>query len=333
MLHRRTLIGATTALAAGLAAGAQDSSRSYRIGYLGYTAVNTGEDERVISAFVQRLRDLGFVDGRNLVIEWRYAEGHNERYAEFAAEMVRLKADLVVAASGTAARAVMTASQTMPIVTTATPDPVRSGLVARLARPGGQLTGLTNLADDLVPKQLELLKAAIPSAKRVALARCPECGTTSGLSADEVQKLQLEREAAAKSLNVMLFALDVNAAEDFDKVTATLRRERPDAILLGANQTNSALQARWLALAHELRLPLFAPFRGFGAMLSYSADYSAIYRRAAEYIGKILNGAYPGDLPMEQPTTFELVVNLREARAIGVTLPPSFLLRADAVIE
>lgn len=181
------------------AALAQPSARVYRIGWLGYTAYNSPDDDRNIAAFRQRLRELGFVEGTNLVIEWRYAEGHNERYADFAAELVRLKADAVVASSGTAARAVMAASRTLPIATLAVADPVRSGLVASLAHPGGQLTGLTNLPDELVPKRLELLTVALPAAKRVALVRCPRCLATGGASDDEVAAThRVEAEAARR---------------------------------------------------------------------------------------------------------------------------------------
>jgi putative ABC transport system substrate-binding protein len=287
---------------------------------------------RIWQAFVQRLHELGYVEGRNLVIEQRFAEGHNERYAGFVAELLPTGIDLVVASNGSAARAVMAATRSMPIVTTAVPDPVRAGLVTSLAHPGGQLTGISNLADELVPKRLELLKAVVPGATRIAMARCPRCQLTAGVSAAEVGVLQAEQEKAARSLGVKWLPIDVNDAADFASAATTLRRERPDALLIGATQVNVALRSEWLALAAEQRLPMLMPYRG-GALLSYGANLVAIYRSAAEYVAKILAGARPADLPMEQPTQFEFVVNLKIARAIGLTIPPSVLLRADEVIE
>jgi putative ABC transport system substrate-binding protein len=336
MVDRRKLIGGAAAFAATRVTWAQMPGRVYRIGYLGFTAGSPSAkpgDDRPWSAFVLRLRELGFAEGANLVIEQRFAEGRNERYIDFAAEMVKLNADIVVASNGAAARAVVAASRTMPIVTTAVPDPVRSGLVASLARPGGQITGISNLADELVPKRLELLKATAPAAGRIAYARCPRCMLAAGASTAEVSALNDDNRSAARSLGVKLLPLDVNAKEDFDAVAATLRREAPDALLIGATQINVALRDEWLALAVAQRLPMLAPYRQFGAMLSYGPDIVAIYRRAAEFVVKILQGASPGDIPMEQPTQFEFVVNLQIAKSIGLTIPPSVLLRADEVIR
>src|SRR5260221_4011518 len=282
MDRRAVIIGSATAFVAALAARAQVPGRVYRVGYLGYTATNTPDDDRVWAAFVQRLRELGFAEGRNLVIEQRYAEVRDERYATFAAELVTLKADIVVAGTGTAARALMSASRTLPIVTTGVPDPVRAGLIVSLARPGGQLTGISNLADELVPKRLGLLQAAVSAARRIAPARWPRCGLNARLSEAEVRALHVEREAAARSLGVELLALDVNASADF--AAATVRRERPDALLLGANQINAALRGEWLAFAAEQRLPMLAPYRGYGALMSYGPEAAAIYRKAAEYV-------------------------------------------------
>ena len=268
------------------------------------------------------------------MIEQRFAEGRNERYGDFATEMVRLKADVVVATSGAAAREVMKASTTLPIVTTAVPDPVRSGLVTSLARPGGQLTGISNLADELVPKRLELIKAAVPRARRIAFARCPRCAMAAGASAAKVNALHIEQESAARSLGVTWLPVDINDAAEFDSVTAQLRREQPDALLIGATQINVALRDQWIAFSIKQRLPMLSPARGFGpALLSYGPDVAATYRKAAEYVAKILGGARPGDLPMEQPTRYELVINLKTAKSLGLTVPPSVLLRADEVLE
>ena len=333
-MNRRDVVIAALALGAPTLGWTQMPGRVYRVGYFGYTATNTPDDDRVWGAFVQRLRELGFTEGANLVIEQRFVEGRNERYADFAAEMVKLKADVVVATSGAAAREVMKASTTLPIVTTAVPDPVRPGLVTSLARPGGQLTGISNLADELVPKRLELLKAALPGARRIAFVRCPRCAQSAGASVTQVSAVHAEEEAAARSLGVTWLPVDINDATEFDSVTAQLRREQPDALLIGATQINFALREQWIALSVKQHLPMLTPARGFGpAMLSHGPDVAATYRKAAEYVAKILGGARPGDLPMEQPTRFELVINLKTARALGLTIPLSVLLRADEVIE
>lgn len=293
---------------------------------------DTPADVRVVNGFVLRPRELGFSEGDNTVIEQRFADGKNERYVDFAAEMVKLNVDIVVASNVAAARAVMSASRTVPIVTTSG-DPVQAGLAASLAHPGGRLTGISNLASDLVPKELELLRAAVPTSRQIALARCPRCLLTAGASAAEVSALYGEYEAAARSLGVKLRYLDVNAGDDFDAVATKLRREPRDALLIGPTQINHALRAEWVAVAGDLRLPMLAAYREFGAMLSYGADFVTIYRRAAELVAKILHGARPGDLPIEQPTKFELVVDLKIAKSMGIAIPRALLLRADEVIN
>jgi putative ABC transport system substrate-binding protein len=311
---------------------AQTPGRNWRIGWLGFTAANSAADERALAAFRTRLRELGFTEGANLAIEWRFAEGRTERYAEFADEMARLGVDLIVT-SGIAARAVVAAGRGTPVVVFAIPDPVRAGLVASLAHPGGTVTGISNLADELVPKRIELLKAAVPSAQRIVIARCSRCALAAGQGAAETEALHRDQVAAARSLGVTLVTIEVAAAEAFDAAAAQLRRERPDALLIGSTPINAALRGQWAALAATLRLPTLAPVRDWGAMLSYGPDYTAIFRRVAEYVARILNGAKPAELPMEQPTKFELVVDQRVARAIGVVVPRSLLLRADEVIE
>jgi putative ABC transport system substrate-binding protein len=326
MMHRRRLVSVLAAVAAASLASGQAPAGAHRIGYLGYTAVNTADDERLLAAFRQGLREKGLVEGGNLVIEWRYAEGRLERESEMATE-------LVIVASGSAARAVMKASAVVPVVAIAVPDPVRAGLVASLAHPGGQVTGISNLADDLTSKRLELLKAAVPAATRIAMARCPRCLLSAGTDADGVKALYAAYADAARAQGVTLVALDVNDRHDFEAAGARLQRERPGALLLNATQVNGALRAEWAALATTLRLPTMAPVRGYGAMLSYGPDYAAVFRRAADYVARILEGASPGELPMEQPTRFEFIVDRRVARAIGARLPQDVLLRADEVIE
>jgi putative ABC transport system substrate-binding protein len=250
-----------------------------------------------------------------------------------AAELVRLKTDAVVAGTRAAARALMAASRTVPIVTVAAPDPVRSGLVTSLARPGGQLTGLTDLSDDLVPKQLELLKAALPAAKRVAYLRCTRCFAMSGASQAEIAtNLRVHAEAAGR-LGLVWQPLDVNDRADFAGVAARLRSDPPDALLLGANQITFALQREWHALVTELRVPTFAAYRAVGATFSYGPEYAGAMRRVAEYVAGILRGAWPGELPMEQPTLFEFVVNAKAARALGLEVTPDLRMRADVILD
>jgi len=327
------LIATVFTLGLSVAAFGQPATKVYRVGYLGYAAPSTPEDDRNIAAFRQRLHELGFAEGTNLVIEWRYTEGRHQRYAEFAAELVRLKADAVVAGSGAAARAMMAASRTVPIVTIAAPDPVRSGLVASLDRPGGQLTGLTDLLDDLVSRQLELLKAALPAAKRVAYLRCTRCFAMTGASEAEIATNFRVHAEAASRLGLVWQPLDVNDRADFAGAAAKLRSDPPDALLFGANQITFTLQREWHALATELRVPTFAAHRAFGATFSYGPESAGAVRRVAEYVARILHGASPGELPMEQPTLFEFVVNAKAARAMGIEVTPDLLLRADVILE
>jgi putative tryptophan/tyrosine transport system substrate-binding protein len=333
VLHRRRLLLAAVALTCSARVRGQAPGRLHRIGYLGYTAVNTPEDERMLAAFRQRLRELGLVEGTNLVIEWRFAEGRLNRYDEFATEFVRLGVELVIVSSGAAARAVMKASRSLSVVAIAVPDPVSSGLVASLAHPGGQVTGISNLSDDLTPKRLELLKAAVPTATRVAIARCPRCVLSAGQSAAQLSTLYKEQAAAARALGVTLVALEVNDKHDFEAVAEVLLREQPHALLINPTPVNVALQSEWVALAAVQRLPMMASYRGFGAMLSYGPDVAAIFRSAANYVARILAGARPADLAMEQPTRFEFVVNQWIAHAFGITIPKSVLLRANEVIK
>lgn len=332
-MKRRDAVLAPLAIGASLHAWTQVPGRIYRVGYLGFTATNSPSDLLVWNGFVQRLRELGYSQGGNLVIEARYSEGRMERYAEFAAEMVEIKADIIFTSNPIAARSVMAVSRTMPIVTIFVPDPVRAGLAASYAHPGGQLTGISNIGRQLVLKQLELLKAALPSVTRIAFAGCPRCALASGLIAAEVAAGLAERTAAALSIGVTLLQLDVDAASDFDAASAALLRQRAEALVIGSTPVNAALREKWRAFAEQNRLPTMVEGSGTGAMFSYGASGAGMYRRAAEYIAKILGGAAPGDLPIEQPTTFQFVINLKMAKTMGLTIPQSVLLRADEVIQ
>jgi putative tryptophan/tyrosine transport system substrate-binding protein len=332
MIRRRPLISGI-ACALGTAALAQVPGRTYRIAYFGFTAKNSADDDRIVAAFISRLHELGFVEGKNLTIDWRYAEGKNERYAEFAKEMREKGVDVVVTGTSTAARAVVEAGGYIPVVMFGTADPLRTGLIASFAHPGGQVTGMSNFAGDLTAKRIELFKAAVPTLSKIALARCPECSRLSGVSATTLDAAFEASRESARSLGLALIPLDLDAAADFPAATASIRREQVDGVLLSPNQINAKLRDDWVAFEAAQRVPLMADYRHPGWLLSYGPDYAAMFRRVAELAVKILNGAKPGDMPLEQPTKFEFVVNLKVARAMGVSIPQSALLRADEVIS
>ena len=333
-MKRRSIAAIAAGLAlAGLSAQALTPGRTYRIGWLGYTATNTAQDELALAAFRQRLRELGLVEGGNLLIIWRYAEGRMERYDDFAAEMVKLGVDLVIATSNVPARAVMRVSRDMPIVHLSANDPVRAGLVASLAHPGGQNTGISSLNIDLIPKRLELLKAAVPSTTRVTIVRCVACALSSGENPVSYAARYDGYMAAARGLGITLQLLDVSAATDFAAASATLRRDRPDALMILPTPTTAALRGQFVSLAADLRLPTFGSAARYGHVLSYDPDWSAIMRRTADFVARILDGAKPGDLPMEQPSVFEFVIDLRIAKTLGLTIPQSVRLQATEVIE
>ncbi|SEA54132.1 ABC transporter substrate-binding protein [Variovorax sp. YR216] len=332
MIDRRRLVYGL-ACALGTKALAQVPGHTYRIAFFGFTAKNSAEDDRVVAAFVNRLVELGFAQGRNLTIDWRYAEGRNERYAEFATEMRNKGVELVVTGSATAAQAVVDAGGNIPVVTFGISDPLRTGLIASFAHPGGQVTGMSNFTDDLVAKRIELFKIAVPAVTRIAFARCPECARLSGLSSASLDAAFERYRESARMLGVTLFLLPINAADDFPAAVASIEREQADAVLLSPNQINAKLRDDWIAFEAAHRIPLMVDYRGFGCLLSYGPDYAAMFRRVAEISAQILNGAKPGDLPLEQPTKVEFIINLKVAKAMGLTIPRSALLRADEVIS
>jgi putative ABC transport system substrate-binding protein len=332
MIGRRRIISGL-ACALGATALAQVPGRTYHIAWFGFTAKNSADEDRFVAAFINRLVELGFVEGRNLTIDWRYAEGRNERYAEFAAEMRDKGVDLVVTGTSTAAHAVVEASRNIPVVAFGMGiDPLGTGLVKSFAHPGGQVTGMSNFNGDLVPKRIELFKAAVPTVSKIAFARCPECGRLSGLSSASINAAFESYRESARSIGITLIPVDINAAADFSAAIAFIESEHADGVLLVATQINSKLRDDWLAFEAAHRVPVMADYR-FGGLLSYGPDYAAIFRRVAEIAVQILKGAKPGDLPMEQPTRLEFVVNLKVARTIGLTIPQSALLRADDVIS
>jgi len=282
-------------------------------------------------AFRTGLRELGYVEGQNIVIEYRGADGKIERLLGLATELTRLKVDLIMAVATPAARAAQQATTAIPIVATAMGDPVRDGLVGSLARPGGNVTGTTFLGPELVPKRLELLKQALPRVSRVAGLWHP-----GAFSERTMRDMLKETEAAAGTLGVQLQLVGVRGPDEFDLAFSTMIRERAEALLVFPSTMLFAEGKRIVDLAAKHRLPSMFNAREFvdlGGLIAYGASIIDLNRRAATYVDKILKGAKPGDLPIEQPTKFDLVINLKTAKALGLTIPPSVLGRADQVIE
>jgi putative ABC transport system substrate-binding protein len=309
-------------LAAPVAAGAQQAGKVYRIGYL--TA--GGGVEQV---FRDAMRQLGYVEGRNLVIEGRFAERKLERLPELAAELVRHKVDVIVTITTPAAQAAKNATTTIPVVMAGSAQPVELGLIASLARPGGNVTGVTNNpGSGFTGKRLQLLKEAAPTIRRVA--------TIHDLSIAPEAQAWPEMQAAARTLSLTLLSKDVRTAEDFDSAFAAITRERADALIVLPNALNVTHTKRIVDFAAKNRLPtMFGDGNAVraGGFMSFWTNWGDLRRRAAAYVDKILKGAKPADLPVEQPTRFELVINLKTAKALGLTIPQSVLIRADQVIQ
>jgi putative tryptophan/tyrosine transport system substrate-binding protein len=285
--------------------------------------------ERVLEAFLRALRELGWVEGQNLIIEYRWAEGKVERLPDLAADLVRSKVDLIVAPAGSAALAAKNATSSIPIVMIFPSNPVEIGLVASLRRPGGNVTGTTSSpGPEIFGKQLQILKETIPRASRVALLRNP---------ADQAGATQAtEVKAAARSLGIRLQDVEVRGPEEFDSAFAAMARERADALLVGRDATFLVNSARVAERALKGRLPTMYSYRESveaGGLMAYAVNMTDFIARAASYVDKILKGAKPGELPVEQPTKFELVINLKTAKALGLTIPPSLLQRADELIQ
>jgi putative ABC transport system substrate-binding protein len=314
---------------ASLAGEAQHTGqRPSRIGYL---AANLPTGPHLLKAFRQGLRDLGYVEGRNFVIEIRDAEGKLERFPALAAELVALKVDVILAGSTPHALAAKQATRTLPIVVAAADDAVGSGLVTSLARPGGNVTGLSFLAPELVGKRLELLTQAVPGVTQVAVLWQP-----GGLG-ERTEKDQLkEADVAARALGVRIQFVEAKGPADIDRAFSDMTRARAGALTVLTGAMFYTERRRLVDLAAKNRLPAVYPWRegvDAGGLMSYGADIPDLFRRSATHVDKILKGVKPGDLPVEQPTKFELVVNLKAAKAIGLTIPPSVLGRADQVIE
>jgi putative ABC transport system substrate-binding protein len=315
-------------LAAPLAAEAQPAGKVPRTGYLSPGFATDPMRERFLEAFRQGLRELGYVEGQNIAIESRWAEGKDDRLPALAADLVRSKVDVIVAETGAATRAVQLTTRTIPIVMTLVNDPVGSGLVASLARPGGNVTGLTVMSPDLAGKQLQLLKEVVPKVSRVAVLRNPDNPAATAMLR--------EAEAAARALGMRLQTLEARNPPEIDSAFAAMTRERAGALLILPDGVFLSQRSQIAELAVKRLLPSIRQSSAFpeaGGLMSYGANYLDLERRAATFVDKILKGAKPADLPVAQPTKFELVINLRTAKAIGLTIPPALLQRADQVIE
>ena len=322
-----TLLGgaAAASIAWPLAAIAQQSGKLRTIGFLGPNTRSGASDW--VAALAQRLRELGWMEGRTVTIEYRWAEGREERLAEIAAGFVRLKVDVIVTSGTPAVMASKQATSVIPIVFATAGDPVGSGLVASLARPGGNVTGLATLVADLAGKRLELLREIVPGLGRLAIM-----GNASNpftvLELDEVQ-------AAAGTLGLEVVTLEIRRAQDIAPAFETLK-SRVDALYVCTDALANTNRIRISTSALGVRLPTMHGSRDYveaGGLMSYGPNYPDLFRRSADYVDKILHGAKPGDIPVEQPTKYELVLNLTTAKALGLTVSPTLLARADEVIE
>jgi putative ABC transport system substrate-binding protein len=327
-VERRAFVtGGLVLLAVPLGAGAQPVGKIWRIGYLSVVSVET--DRSWVTAFRDGLRELGYREGENVVLEQRHAAQQLDKLPGLAADLVRLQVDVVVANGTPAILAARNAKNDLPIVITVNADPVGAGLVISLARPGGNITGNTDGHADLGPKRMELLKAAVPSVSRVAVLWNP----ATPQAARQLENIQ----AAAPALGVTLLPFEVGGPGDIDRVFARIDRGRAGALFVIPDQSWSQGQERRIGeLAMKSRLPGSGTARQFalsGILMSYGANFHDLWRRAAAYVDKILKGTKPADLPVEHPTKFELVINLKTAKALGLTIPPSLLARADQIIE
>jgi len=306
-----------------LAASAQQAARIYRIGYL------AGSNRTPqVDAFLQGLHDLGYVEGENLAIEYQLAAGQIQRLPEMAADLVRLKVDIIVAGTSLAALPAKKATTTIPIVVLASHDGVGTGLFASLARPGGNITGIESLAPDIDAKRIEFLKGVLPTISRLVLLYTP---TDPGS-----ERHFGNANEAARALSSAVSKIEVRTPADFDAAFAALLRDRPDAVLVVTDALTFLARKRIVDFSTEHGIPMIFEFKEFvelGGLLSYGPSLGDIWRRGAYYVDKILKGAKPDDLPVEQPTKFELVINVKTAKALGLTVPPSLLAIADEIIE
>ena len=327
MDRRRFIAGAVAGFAAPVVAEAQPVGKVYRIGYLTVPSRETAG--RVANTFQLALRDLGWIADQNVVVDYRFADSNLDRLPDLAADLARLRADVIVAGANAAVIAAKNASRTIPIVMFLAIDPVGSGLVPSLARPGGNITGLTLTAGpEIYGKQLQLLKDTFPRVSRVAIL--------VNLAVPSYARALREVEIATRALGLRRQVMEIRDPGEFDKAFAAITTARPDAIFVPSDSMFYQHRVRLAHLAAKTRLPAMWGLREHaeaGGLMAYATDLDDLVRRAATYVDKILRGAKPADLPIEQPTKFELVINLKTARALGLTIQPSILARADQVIE
>lgn len=331
MRRREFIVLVTGAASWPQIAGAQLGKKVARIGFLMTGALEMPEARSVLKALREALREYGYIEGQNIILDIRAADSKIDRFPALASELVGLGPDVIIASNTLAARAAQQATNTIPIVVPVMGDPIGDGLVASLARPGGNITGLTFLGPQLVPKRLSLLKEAIPAMSRLAVLWHP-----GAYGARTMNDMMREAVAATLSLGLSLQLAEVQSPDDFDQAFSQIAGERAEALVVFPSSMLFTGRRRIVELAAKFKLPLMAVSKEFvqiGGLISYGSDITNFYRLGVVYVDKILRGAKPADLPVEQPTKFELVINLKTATALGLTLPPTLLARADEVIE
>jgi len=330
MNNRRKFLVALGAsvIAAPLSSFAQQQGKIWRVGFLAQRHVNFIDSDNYYGPFRQGMQNLGYVEGKNLIIEWRSAEGKNERLPSLAAELVNFKVDVIVTVGAPAISAAQKATATIPIVMGGTSDPVGFGFVSSLARPAGNITGLSNMAADVRLKQLEMLLAIVPKVSRVAVLVNP----SNTASIKNLEKVQ----AAAEKRGVKILRADAGTPQEIENAFTWMREQNAAALIVVLDQFLLQQKSQIAELTAKYRLPAVTSDRAYsesGVLMSYGTNLADQYRRAATYVDKIFKGAKPGDLPVEQPTKFELVINSKTAKSLGLTIPQSLLISADKVIE
>ena len=311
---------------------AQQSGKIPRVGVL----FIGGRNQPHLESFKQGLKERGYTEGKNILLDYRYAEGNVDRLPSLAAELVQLKVDVIVTTSGNSARAATRVTRTIPIVLTTGADPVKSGLAESLAKPGGNVTGLSVIEEDLSGKRVEILKETFPKMTRMAYLWNPLAVSYSEAGAPSGNPSYVQAKKAAETLGVQLLSYKIRTLAEIEKAFADMLKVRPHALLVLQSPVMTLNSKRIVDLALEQQLPGMYPSNQFaqeGGLMAYGPLIGDLYRRAADYVDKILKGAKPADLPVEQPTKFELVINMKTAKALGLTIPPSLLVRADQVVE
>jgi len=334
--RRAFLAASIAATASPFVAGAQPPTKTWRIGYLGPVSPSAGA--RLLESFRQGLRELGYAEGQNISIDYRWAEGRPDQFPALAAELTQLKVDVIVTYNNAGVAALQRATRTIPIVFASVGDPVESGYAASLARPGGNITGLTGLTEEVSRKWIELLREAVPTVFRVAVltvSRTLAVNPDRRECSDQNCRLWQQIEGAAKAVKAIPQLHAIAGPDEIEHAFANLIKDRAQGLIVLPHAVTNANRARIASLAAGHRLPGTYPDSEYveaGGLMSYAPNYSDQHRRAATFVDKILKGAKPADLPIEQPTKFELVVNMKTAKALGLTIPQSILTRADTVI-